>query len=97
MDQYSRGRKRPALKNQDRMVWILLRRVWQGARKPLVIVQPETVIRWHRRGFRAFWRRNSRRRSQGRPRLSRHEREVIQQMVANNSPPGVSLESMESC
>ena len=80
----SRGRKRPALKNRDRMVWILLRRVWQGWRNPLVIVQPETVIRWHRLGFRAFWKRKSRRRSQGRPRLGRHERETIQQMVANN-------------
>ena len=48
----SRGRKRPALKNHDRMVWILLRRAWQGWRKSLVIVQPETVIRWNRRGFR---------------------------------------------
>jgi putative transposase len=85
----SRGKKRPALKNRDRLVWILLRRVWQGWRKPLVIVQPETVIRWQRQGFRAFWRRKSRRRSQGRPRLSRHEREVIQQMVANNPIWGV--------
>ncbi len=41
----SRGRKRPALKNRDRMVWIFLRRSWQDWRKPLVIVQPETVIR----------------------------------------------------
>jgi hypothetical protein len=85
----SRGRKRPALKNRDRMVWIFLRRVWQGWRRPLVIVQPETVIRWHRRGFRTFWRRKSRRRSQGRPRLSRHERELIQQMVANSPMWGV--------
>ena len=43
----SRGRKRPTLKHQDRIVWILLRRVWQDWRKPLVIVQPETVTRWH--------------------------------------------------
>ena len=52
----SRGKKRPTLKNRDRMVWMLLRRVWQGWRNPRVIVQPETVIRWHRRGFRAFRR-----------------------------------------
>ena len=62
----SRGRKRPALKNQDRMVWIFLRRIWKGWRKPLVIVQPETVIRWHRWGFRAFWTRKSRRQRHGR-------------------------------
>ena len=41
----SRGRKPPALMDRHRMVWILLRRVWQGWRNPLVIVQPETVIR----------------------------------------------------
>ena len=70
----SRGRKRPALKNQDRMVWIFLRRIWKGWRKPLVIVQPETVIRCHRLCIRALWRRKSRTRSQGRPRLSRHDR-----------------------
>jgi hypothetical protein len=70
-------------------VWILLSRVWQGWRSLLVIVQPETVIRWHRRGFRTFWKRKSPRRSQGRPRLSRHERELIQQMVANNPIWGV--------
>jgi hypothetical protein len=46
----SRGRKRPALKNRDRMVWILLRCVWQGWRKPLVIVQTETVIFAKNRG-----------------------------------------------
>ena len=44
----SRTAKRPALKNRDRMVWILLRRVWEGWRGPLTIVQPETVVRWHR-------------------------------------------------
>ena len=71
------------------MVWILLRRVWQGWQKSLVIVQPETVIRWHRRGCQAFWRRKSRCRSQGRPRLSRCERELIQQMVANDPTWGV--------
>ena len=85
----SRGRKRPTLKNRDRMLWILLRRVWQDWRKPLVIVQPETVIRWHRRGFRAYWKRKSRRRSRGRPRLSRHEREVILRMVSDNPTWGV--------
>ena len=70
----SRGRRRPALKNRDRMVWILLRRVWQRWRKPLVIVQPETVNRRHRRGVRAFWRRKRRHRSEARPRFSRHDR-----------------------
>jgi len=49
-----RGRKRPALNDRDRMVWIFLRRVWQGWRKPLVIVQPENVTRRYRRGCRAF-------------------------------------------
>ena len=42
-----RAAKRPALKNGDRIVWILIHRVWQGWRGPLPIVQPETVICWH--------------------------------------------------
>jgi hypothetical protein len=50
----SRGRKRQPLKNQNRMVWILLRRIWQGRRSPLAIVQPAALIRWHRQEFRAF-------------------------------------------
>ena len=57
---------RLALGKVDRCLWIWLSRVWANWRTALVIVQPETVIAWHRRGFRLFWAWKSRRRI-GRP------------------------------
>jgi hypothetical protein len=50
----------------DRVLWVWLARLWSEWRTTLVIVKPETVIAWHRRGFRAFWTWKSRRRV-GRP------------------------------
>ena len=49
-----RRKQRPLLKDRDRAVWILLRRFWPDWQGPPVMVQPETVIGWHRRRFRAF-------------------------------------------
>jgi putative transposase len=47
----------------DRWLWVWLSRVWAGWRTALVIVEPETVIAWHRRGVRLFWTWKSRRRT----------------------------------
>ena len=55
---------------------------WFDWRNALVVVQPETLIRWHRKGFRLFWRWKSRPR--GRPRLPKDLQELIQQMAAEN-------------
>ena len=52
----SQSVKRPKLRPRDRVFWALLSRLWPNWRTALVIVQPATVIRWHRRGFRLFWR-----------------------------------------
>ena len=52
--------KRPHLRKRDRIFWALLPRIWANWRSALLIVQPETVVRWHRRGFKLFWRRKSR-------------------------------------
>ena len=49
-----RKHPRPRLRIQDRMFWILLRRLWSGWGDVLVIVKPETVVAWHRAGFRLF-------------------------------------------
>ena len=80
----NRGKKRPRLRNRDRLLWILLRRTWPGWRRPLAIVQPETVIGWHRKGFRAYWRRKSRTKKRGRPRLTLDERKLIHEMAQDN-------------
>ena len=59
--------KRPRLSKVDRGFWVLLRRIWTDWESVLVIVKPETVIRWHRCGFRRYWTWKSRRRRPGRP------------------------------
>ena len=63
--------KRPRLKNRDRLLWVMLVRLWNDWRKPLILVQPETVIRWHKKGFRLYWRWKSRPRRPGRKRSLR--------------------------
>ena len=50
-----RSVKRPRLSKADRGFWVLLRRIWTDWESVLVIVKPETVIRWHRCGFRRYW------------------------------------------
>jgi putative transposase len=64
---YARTQKRPRLKPQERAFWVALSRVWSDWRSPLVLVKPATVIDWHRRGYRRYWRWRSRK--PGRPRI----------------------------
>jgi len=73
---------RPRLTDADRLFWVLLSRIWSGWRTSLHIVQPETVIRWHRQGFRYYWRWKSRHR--GRPRIDPEIRELIRRMCRAN-------------
>ena len=48
-----RGRVR--LSSADRLLWVWLSRIWSQWRSALLIVKPETVIAWHRKGFRLYW------------------------------------------
>ena len=48
---YKHSAKRPKLRPRDRIFWVLLSRLWPNWRSALAIVQPETVIKWHRMGF----------------------------------------------
>ena len=48
--------KRPKLRSRDRVFWVVLSRLWPNWRSALAIVQPETIIKWHRKGFKLFWR-----------------------------------------
>ena len=59
-------RRRVRLTSTDRLLWVVLSGVWSGWRTALVLVKPQTVVDWHRRGFRLFWTWKSRRRT-GRP------------------------------
>jgi hypothetical protein len=63
-----KSRSRVRLRNIDRLIFVWLYRFLPSILNSIVIVKPETVIRWHRRGFRAYWRWRSRRRG-GRPRI----------------------------
>jgi hypothetical protein len=66
---FQRKRKRPLLTTLDRVFWITLRSLWSDWRHPLIYVQADTVVRWHRERFRRFWARLSKpqRRRRGRP------------------------------
>jgi putative transposase len=61
------SRKRPKLTPADRLLWVWLSRIWRDWRPALAIVKPETVLAWHRAGFRRFWTWKVRRGQPGRP------------------------------
>ena len=56
-----RSIKSPKIKNTDRIFWGLLSRIWNDWRSSLIIVKPPTVIGWHKKGFKLYWKRKSRR------------------------------------
>jgi putative transposase len=74
---------RPRLTALDRIFWVVLSRVWKSWRSSLHMVRPETVVGWHRRGFRLYWAWKSRRRW-GRPAIGRDLRDLIRQMSRAN-------------
>ena len=80
--QRSRSR-RVRLVPADRWLWTWLSRVWTEWRTALVIVKPETVIAWHRRGFRLVWTWKSRRRT-GRPTVPADLLALIRTMSQTN-------------
>ena len=80
-----RRHPRPRLAVFDRVFWVLARKFWCGWKQALIIVSPETVVRWHRSGFALYWRAISKaRRMMGRRRISKEVRDLIFRMVAEN-------------
>src|SRR5437868_6167891 len=75
--------RRARLARADRWLWGWLSRVWSGWRTALVIVEPETVVAWHRQGFRVFWTWKSRRRT-GRPPVAADVRALIRKLAQEN-------------
>src|ERR1700730_18556554 len=85
----SRRHPRPRLTSVDRFFWVMLRRVWARWTDALIIVKPDTVVGWHRAGFRLYWRFRSRGRTRvGRPRTGQETRSLIQRMAAENGTWG---------
>ena len=80
-----RRRPRPILGLVDKLFWVVARRVWSGWKQSLIVVTPETVVRWHRAGFGLYWRLISRVRTQvGRRQTRKEVRELIFLMVVEN-------------
>jgi hypothetical protein len=78
-----KSRSRVWLRNIDRLIFVWLYRLFPSILNAITLVKPETVIGWHRRGFRAYWRWKSRRRG-GRPRINREIRDLIRRMNKEN-------------
>jgi putative transposase len=76
--------KRLKLTSADRLFWVGLRRVWADWKSALLIVQPATVVAWHRKGFRLFWTWKVRRGRPGRPFVPQQIRDLIRLMSKNN-------------
>ncbi|MGO8698039.1 MAG: integrase core domain-containing protein [Limisphaerales bacterium] len=74
---------KPKLGKSDRLLWVLLKRCWAEWQRWLVVVQPRTVVAWHRQGFRLFWRWKSRGR-RGRPSVGRELVTLVRRMWSTN-------------
>lgn len=83
---YKRKQKRPRLTRWDRWFWIAMAGHWKSWRKFLFVVHPDTVVRWQRQRFRAYWAQLSSRPTKklGRPRIDEQIRELIQTMAGAN-------------
>src|SRR6059058_4551886 len=81
---YKRRVTRPRLRRIDRLFWVGLARIWPGWRQPLVIVTPDTVLRWQRRRFREQWTKLSGRPTGGRPPVNAEIKALVARMAAAN-------------
>jgi len=79
----AKGKKNPKLKSLDRIFWAWLSRIWPSWKSPLVFVKPGTVIKWHRKGFKLYWKWKSRHKV-GRPKIPKEVRKLIRQMCLEN-------------
>jgi putative transposase len=80
---YSQKDRRPRIAPADRAFWVLLSQLWSGWKETLVIVQPDTEVRWHRKGFRLYWRSISKR-GPGRPPIPVEVQALIRRFANEN-------------
>ncbi len=81
----TKTRPRPPLDNADRAFWVAMKCARRNWAQLLFIVEPETVVKWHRELFRRYWTHLSRRRhGPGRPRMDREIRQLIRRMALEN-------------
>src|SRR4029077_13119472 len=80
-----RKHRKPKVRPLDKLFWVLAHRFWSAWKSSLIIVAPETVVRWHRAGSRRYWSLISRVKERvGRKKLSREIRDLIFQMATDN-------------
>ena len=79
-----RAVKRPRLRTRDRLFWILFARAWRDWRTSLLVVRPDTVVRWHRQWLRRRWTWRSTRTRPGRPSTGAAIRTLVGTMAAAN-------------
>jgi transposase InsO family protein len=85
-----RSGKRPRLRRRDRIFWVWLSKLWPGWQAALLIVKPDTVIRWHRQGFKLYWTwKSSKGKKGGRPKVEKEIRTLIRRMSRENPIWGV--------
>src|SRR5215813_11152082 len=84
-----RAPPRLRLRGSDRALMVWLTRLWPSLLGATHVVQPETILRWHRAGFTAFWSWKSRKRA-GRPKIARELRDLIRRMSKENPNWGAS-------
>src|SRR5262245_13993069 len=80
---FNRKIHRPQLRRRDRFFWVILSQLCKNWREFLIIVKPETVIKWHRQGFKLYWRWKSKA-PVGRPKIDKEIREPIKRMSLEN-------------
>ena len=80
---FNRKIHRPQLRRRDRFFWVILSQLCKNWREFLIIVKPETVIKWHRQGFKLYWRWKSKA-PVGRPKIDKEIRELIKRMSLEN-------------
>lgn len=81
---FKRRQVKPRVHDEDRRFWVLACRWFSGWRRSLIIVKPETVISWHRKGWKAYWRWRSRHTKTGRRNIEPALRDLIRRMAREN-------------
>ncbi len=83
---FKKGNPRPKLNRFDRIFWVWMRRLWGKWLNALIIVKPETVVRWHRKGFKLYWKFISYRgKKKGKQKIDKEIRILIK-IIANENP-----------
>ncbi len=85
---FNRKAARPRLRNRDRLIWVAISKLWPHWRSALLIVQPETIVKWHLQGFRLYWKWKSHHKG-GRSRIDREVRDLIRRLSTENRNWGV--------